>query len=70
MAAKNKAQLISAMEKKLKINQIRTLPLEENLTLKSTKDRSQVILDYEVREALVSNVDVVLSFDKKIELRN
>ena len=70
MAAKNKAQLISAMEKKLKINQIRTLPLEENLTLKSTRDRSQVILDYEVREALVSNVDVVLSFDKKIELRN
>jgi len=70
MAAKNKAQLISAMEKKLKINQIRTLPLEENLTLKSTKDGSQVILDYEVREALVSNVDVVLSFDKKIELRN
>ena len=70
MAAKNKAQLISAMEKKLKINQIRTLPLEENLTLESTKDRSQVILDYEVREALVSNVDVVLSFDKKIKLRN
>jgi len=70
MAAKNKAQLISAMEEKLNINQIRTLPLEENLTLKSTKDRSQVILDYEVREALVSNVDVVLSFDKKIELRN
>ena len=65
MAAKNKAQLISAMEKKLKINQIRTFPLEENLTLKSTKDGSQVILDYEVREALVSNVDVVLSFDKK-----
>jgi hypothetical protein len=29
-----------------------------------------VILDYEVREAIVSNIDIVVSFDKTIELQN
>ncbi|MDG1203834.1 MAG: DUF4845 domain-containing protein [Pseudomonadales bacterium] len=70
LALKNKTQLISAMDKKFKINQIRTFPLKENLTLTSTKDGAEVILDYEVREAIVSNIDIVVSFDKTIELRN
>ena len=70
LASKNKAQLISAMEKKFKINQIRTFPLKENLTLNSSNDGAEVTLDYEVREAIVSNIDIVVSFDKTIELRN
>ena len=70
LALKNKAQLISAMDKKFKINQIRTFPLKENLTLTSTNDGAEVILDYEVREVIVSNIDIVVSFDKTIELQN
>lgn len=69
MAVKNKAQLISLMEKKLKINQIRTFPLKENITLKVSNDGSELILDYEVREALVANIALIAAFDKTIELR-
>ena len=68
MVDRNKKGIINAIDKKLKINQIRNFPLSENLTLEKTERGNKIILKYEVRVSLIQNIDLIASFDKEAEL--
>ena len=68
MADSNKKAILNAIDKKLRINQIRNFPLSENLTLEKTERGNKIILKYEVRVSLIQNIDLIASFDKEAEL--
>ncbi len=68
MADRNKKGIINAIDKKLRINQIRNFPLSENLKLEKTERGTKIILKYEVRVPLIQNIDLIASFDKEVEL--
>jgi len=70
MADKRKGELVSLLENRLKLNQIRDFPLQENLEIEKTRNGTELKLNYEVRLPLVGNVDMIASFSKEIELRN
>ncbi|MFT5210856.1 MAG: hypothetical protein ACI9CE_002587 [Flavobacterium sp.] len=69
LADRRKAVLIKLMEGRLKLNNIRNFPLDENIVVERTKNGTNVILNYEIRVAFFGNVDLVASFGKEIELR-
>lgn len=69
MAGRSKARLISAINKKLKINQIRNFPIRESLRIESTDDGRNLILEYEERIPLISNIDLIASFKKEVLLK-
>ncbi|MFT7688926.1 MAG: hypothetical protein ACI9FB_004291 [Candidatus Azotimanducaceae bacterium] len=69
LADKRTSDLIKVMEGRLKLNNIRNFPLEDNIVVERTKNGTNVKLDYEVRVPFFGNVDMVASFDKQIELR-
>ena len=69
LADKRKSDIIKLMEGRLKLNNIRNFPLEDNITIDRTKNGTDVKLDYEIRVDFFGNVDLVAFFDKEIELR-
>ena len=69
LADKRKSDLVKLMGGRLKLNNIRNFPLDENIVIEKTKNGTDVILNYEVRVAFFGNVDLVASFGKEIELR-
>ena len=70
MAAKSKRELTAILKNKLKVNQIRDFPLEENLEVEKTRNGTVVRLNYEVRLPLIKNIDLIASFGKEVELRD
>lgn len=61
----NKKKMHDAVNKGLKINQIRTLKSKDIVTIEKKKTGSTAVkLNYEVRENMIGNVDVVLVYDK------
>lgn len=58
------------MRKRFKLNNIREFDLNEHLEIERHGRGTDVALDYEVRVKLVSNLDLIASFDKKVELRD
>jgi len=59
-----KSQIRDQLAKRFKINNIRNLDVREILIIERMKTESTLTLDYEVRENIVANVDIVLSFNK------
>ncbi len=60
----NQRKMHEAVDKGLKINNIRTLKSKEVLKIERTKTVTKVMLNYEVRESLFGNIDAVLVFKK------
>ena len=56
-----KTQVWSSMNKYLDVNYI-TYIKKEHLKVKKEKDGTHITIDYEVREPIMGNVDVILSF--------
>ena len=56
-----KREVWSSISKHLDVNYIEYIK-QEHLAVKQQKDGTHLILDYEVREPIMGNVDVVLSF--------
>jgi hypothetical protein len=57
------------MEKGMKVNSIRDLDLEEILQIKLENSEFLVHLQYEKREHLIENLDLVANFDKEFRIR-
>jgi len=70
LGVKTEFQLIDLMKKRFKLNNIRDFPIHEHLVFKRSSLATDVVLDYEVRIPLISNLDVIASFNKEIELRD
>ena len=70
LAGKRKADLRSMIQQRFKINNVRDFNVKDNIEIKRTKNGTELIMDYEVRQNLFYNVDLVTSFEKTVELRN
>lgn len=62
-----KAEIRSRINKRLNINQI-TVLTSKQIAIEKTAEAYTVIADYEVREQLFSNIDVVMKFDNNVTL--
>jgi hypothetical protein len=62
-----KAEIRSRINKRLNINQI-TVLTSKQIDIEKTAEAYTVIADYEVRESLFSNIDVVMKFDNSVSL--
>ena len=70
LGLKTDSQLIDVMKKRFKLNNIRDFPIHEHVEIKRSSRGTDVVLDYEVRMPLISNLDLIASFNKEIELRD
>jgi len=70
LAGKRKADLQGMIEQRIKINNVRGFNVKDNIEIKRTKNGTELVMDYEVRQNLFYNVDLVTYFDKTVELRN
>lgn len=62
-----RTSLADSLKKRFKINNLRDYEIRDIITLERGRDGTVLLLDYERREHLFFNVDVVLSFEKRIE---
>ncbi len=60
----NKKKMHETVNKGLKVNSIRTLKSADIIEIERTPSLTKVVMDYEIRENLFGNVDVVLVFKK------
>jgi hypothetical protein len=58
---------VSRLSKNLEVNQIR-MDMKKDLTINKRKTPYTIVLDYEKRVHLFSNVDVVMTFHEEYEL--
>lgn len=70
LAGKRKTELHSMILQRFKINNVRDFKVKDNIEIKRTKNGTELVMDYEIRQNLFYNVDLVTYFDKTVELRN
>ena len=64
---KTKSEIIKMLQKRFEVNDIETVSAKQ-VHIKKDKGILTVSIDYERREHLISNIDIVATFDKKIEV--
>lgn len=70
MAIKTKSEISKIVTNRLKLNNIRDFKIADHLEINRTKNGTELVLDYEIRVPVVSNLDMIASFNKEVELRN
>jgi len=70
LALESEGNIRDTMRKRLKINNIRDFDLKEHLKIDRSKVGTELVLDYEVRIELVSNLSLIAAFNKKVSLRD
>ena len=63
----SKKKIRDSLQKRFKINNIREFDLNKIVAIQRKRGATAVTLEYEIREHLFYNVDVVLSFNKRFE---
>jgi len=69
MSSKSPAEILDTVLKRLDINMISDVG-RDDIYLDHSGDTTTVEISYEVRRKFIGNIDVVLSFDKKAEIRS
>lgn len=64
-----KDDIREALRKRFKVNSLREFDLSEILKIERQKGETTLIVEYERREPIVANVDVVLSFSERYQYR-
>ncbi|MBL6689216.1 MAG: DUF4845 domain-containing protein [Pseudomonadales bacterium] len=70
MGSRGDGGIREEMRKRFKLNNIRDFDLGKHVSIERHGRGTDVMLDYEVRIPLVSNLDLLASFNKKVELRD
>ena len=70
LALQSEGNIRDTMRKRLKMNNIRDFDLKEHLKIDRSKVGTELVLDYEVRIELVSNLSLIAAFNKKVPLRD
>ena len=70
LALQSEGNIRETMRKRLKMNNIRDFDLKEHLKIDRSKVGTELVLDYEVRIDLVSNLSLIAAFNKKVSLRD
>ncbi len=68
MSQKSKTEIYTLMQNRMRMNNIRDFNVEENLNVVRSKDGTSLVLDYEERVPVVGNIDMMVSFNKEVEL--
>lgn len=63
----SKQKIRASLQKRFKINNIREFDLNKIVAIERKRGATAVTLEYEIREHLFYNVDVVLSFTKRFD---
>ena len=66
MKSGSKKKVFATLNKRLKINNVRGVTGSDILEYKRAKDANYWVLDYEVREKVVANLDLVIAFNKEL----
>ncbi len=64
-----KKDIRDTLGKRFKINNIRDLKVTDVLTIERSRGETILLLDYEVRENMVANIDLVVMFDQRFAYR-
>ncbi len=70
LTAKRDVDIQNMIIKRFKMNNIRDFRVDQHIVINRSREGVEIVMDYEVRMPLVKNVDMIASFDKKVELRN
>jgi hypothetical protein len=63
------ADLRANFQRRLKVNNIYKFDLKERLKIKRVNGRMNFDLDYEVREPITTNINILITFKHNIELK-
>jgi hypothetical protein len=67
IAAKTPREVLSMIEKRLDINMVKGVKADD-IFIEKVGDSMTISAEYEVRENLMGNVDLVVSFNKSVEV--
>jgi len=65
----SKPEIKDALSKRFLINNIRDLKIDDILTIERKRDGTSLILKYEVRQPLIYNIWILVSFDKTFDFQ-
>lgn len=63
------SEIQKTMKQRFRVNGVRTFNIRKNIKINRTSKGVELVMDYEIRMDLVRNIDMVVSFYKKVELR-
>jgi hypothetical protein len=63
----SKEEIRTTLKKRFRVNSLRDFDLREIITIDRAKAGTVLKIDYEVREFIVANVDVVLTFSEQYQ---
>jgi hypothetical protein len=61
--------LLESIDKRFTINNLRDFKIRDIIEIERSRDATALIIDYERREHLFLNIDVVIKFNERIEYR-
>jgi hypothetical protein len=61
--------LEETIKKRFRVNGVRSFNIKDNIKINRTSIGVELVMDYEIRMDLIRNIDMILSFDKTVELR-
>lgn len=67
---KSKSEIYKILENRMRLNNIRDFRVADNLEVVRGKDGTTLVLDYEERVPVIANIDLIVSFNKEVELSN
>jgi hypothetical protein len=62
-----KEEIRESLQKRFRVNSLREFDLREILSIERQKGETTLVVEYERREPIVANVDVVLSFSERYQ---
>ena len=68
IAAKTPREVTAIIQKRLDINMVQGIISPDDIIVEKRGDTMYINADYEVRENVMGNVDVILSFSKSVEV--
>ena len=63
----DKGAIREILRKRFRINNIRDFKVQDILTIERSKGSTVVVIDYEMRESLLFNADIVVMFEDRYE---
>ena len=70
LSRKSDSQLIELLNNKFRLNNIRDFPVRDYVKFKRRSRGIDIVLNYEVRVPLISNLELIASFNKEVELND
>ena len=64
-----KSEIRETLKKRFRINSLRNFDLREIVLIERSKEGTSLVVEYERREPVIGNVDVILSFREQYQYR-